>query len=385
MIQLQERVPSIWPLSTSDLTYLLSFVHRGPEEGDEAKVIQSITPTRRPGYWQITAGDFVGRLGLPSGEWIDFQSRFDFPDPIRLIQLGTWPPRLLNRYPTPARAGLKFVDAIALAFAREVGRLVGQGLSKGYREERQSRPPYGGRIDVGFHLSRFAGRPDVLVTKRRRLTVDIEINQALGAALEVLYRVPLASEVGRTVAQLRPTFAQVSRSALSAGDVARLPLRGESVRYRHALLLAEVILRSRDLVPTAEGLSGVSFLFFMPKIWERYVARWVAETSRNETAEPSYAFRLTTEGRTAEADVVIRSRNQVSALFDAKYKTHDSAPSSADIYQMVTYCEALGLSEAQLVYPGTFPSRKVTVKDKTIHIRGLALDLSDVETAAAAA
>lgn len=384
MIEVRENVPSIWPLTKEDLAYLLSVVQRSPDGGDEAKVLQSITPTRKPGYWQLTPGNYVGRLGLPSGDWIDFHSRFEFPDVIRLIQLSVQGPRLVNRYPTPSKSGLLLADALASAYARVVGRLVGQGLSKGYRSERRTSPPHGGRLDVAFHLARFAGRTDVLVTQRRRLSVDVHVNQALAAALEVLHRIPLSARVNRDLARLRPAFARVSRPSVRAADVAAIQLKGEETRYREALLLAEVVLRSQDLLPSGNAVAGASILFFMPDVWERYVAQWVRTNSPEGRVEAPHPFRLTREGRFAEADVVVKVGDRVQALFDAKYKPPASALSSQDIYQMVTYCEALDLKEATLVYPGAFAQKTVTVKGTAIHARSLALDLSDVAPATSA-
>lgn len=380
MIHLRENVPSTWELKNEDLAYLLSVVDSSPEETVEAKVLKAILPTRRVGFWQLTAGSFVGRLGLPSGGWIDFQSRFDFPDVMRLIQFGLQDPRLVNRYRVPSQPGLLLADALAAAFSDAVGHLVGQGLSKAYRRERQTKPPYGGRVDVAYHLSRFAGRPDVLVTQRRHLTVDIGINQALASALEVLHRVPLTPWISKTLARLRPAFARVSRPALRGSDVARMQLQGEAIRYRRALLLAEVVLRSQHLLPVGSSAEGASILFFMPDVWEKYVAHWVATLDVEGAVESPYPFSLSREGRTAEADVVITERGRVKALFDAKYKPSESAPSSPDIYQMVTYCEALGLSEATLVYPGFVKDKTVTVQGKSVRVKGLALDLSDVKS-----
>lgn len=382
MIELRENTPRTCALTREDLTYLLSLVKRSPEEGDDTRVLQSITPTSKPGEWQLIAGLYVGRLGLPSGNWIDFRSRFDFSDVIRLIQLSSWPPAVVKSEAVPASSGHLLVDALAAAFAREVGRLVGQGLSKSYRQHRQMKPPYGGRIDVAFHMSRFAGRQDVLVTQKRRLTVDIAVNRALAAALEVLHRVPLRADARRPLSRLRPAFARVEVGMMRASDVRGIQLRGETLRYRNALILSEAILRSQDLIPVGSGAPGASILFFMPDVWEKYVARWVSETANpGDLVEAPYSFRLTKEGRTAEADVVVKSSGRIRQIFDAKYKSPERAPGSQDIYQMVTYCEALGLTEATLVYPGEVAGRSVTVKGKTVRTRGLSLDLSDVEAA----
>ncbi len=379
MIELEEYTPSKWPLSAEDLRYLLPMVRRTPEESEDLKVLQSLTPTSTQGVWQLTPGPYVGRLGLPSGNWIDFKSRSKFPDIVRLLQLAGRFPIRLDQEATPGESGQLLLDVLAAAFARECSRLVGRGLSKGYRTHRQLLPPHGGRIDVTLHLSRFGGRPDVLVTKPRRITVDVRVNQVLLAALEILRRIPLQPYVERDFARLRPAFSRVSAVPISASEVSRLTLVGEQVRYRDALALAEVVIRSQELLPTGAGLSGASVLFFMPKVWEGYVARWARTVHTNESVESPYPFTLTVEGLQAEADVVAKSSNSVVALYDAKYKPAADAPTRADIYQMVTYCESLGLHQATLVYVGTLRPRTVHVKHKAIHVCGLSVDLRELD------
>lgn len=132
MIELRENSPTRTRLTSEDLSYLLGLVRRSPEETEETRVLQSITPTSKPEEWQLISGLYVGRLGLPSGNWIDFKSRFHFPDVVRLIMLSSWSPALLGKHVVPGEAGLLLVDALAAAYARSVGQLVGQGLSKSY-------------------------------------------------------------------------------------------------------------------------------------------------------------------------------------------------------------------------------------------------------------
>jgi 5-methylcytosine-specific restriction endonuclease McrBC regulatory subunit McrC len=119
----------------------------------------------------------------------------------------------------------------------------------------------------------------------------------------------------------------------------------------------------------------------MPKVWEAYVAEWVRRVWPDHSVEHGYDFPLSNRGPQlrAQADVVVWRDRKVVTLYDAKYKRAGPTPDRADIYQMVTYCERLGLDEATLVYPGQFEPRHVEVGERTIHMRGLALDMTDVE------
>jgi McrBC 5-methylcytosine restriction system component len=69
--------------------------------------------------------------------------------------------------------------------------------------------------------------------------------------------------------------------------------------------------------------------------------------------------------------MVVVCSGQLIALYDAKYKWPDSTPSRADLYQMITYCDRLGLREATLIYPVATPTRTVGVGNKVITVLGL--------------
>jgi 5-methylcytosine-specific restriction endonuclease McrBC regulatory subunit McrC len=373
MIRLVEYSTVQAPLATQDLDYLLDLVAASGQD-DEAKLLQAVTPTRQRGVYALRSGPYVGRLGLPSGGWIDFVSRFSFEDVLELIRRSARLPIRQDSLPVATEQADALVDVIAAAFLRETALIVGAGLAKGYADRRFEQPPYPGALDGRQHLSRFAARPDRLVTIASRLTRDIPVNQAVAAALEVLRRVPLRREVSAGVAGMALAFREVRRVPMSPGAVARIRLTALTKGYREALGLAELILRSQSLAPQGQAHAGASIVFFMPKVWETYVAQCVRDAWPDAfDVTSSFAFDLTpARGLPAEADVVVRHGGDLVALYDAKYKWLEKAPARGDVYQMVTYCERLGLQEATLVYPGNAAARSLQVGNRQIHVLGIA-------------
>lgn len=372
MIRLVEYRAAPVVLDEKDLKYLLAMVKGTGVEG-EPRLIESITPTTEPGTYLIRPGGFVGRLGLPSGEAIDFGSRFPFADLIELIRHSKRAPLRVDELEAPAGSEAFIVDVLAAAFAREVNRLVAGGLAKGYRSHRFERPPYPGPVDINLHLGRYAARPDRLVTRARRITHDIELNRAIALALDVLQRVRVADSIRHSVARLGPAFVRIGRKPMSGTEVARIPLTRLTNRYEQAIGLAELILTSRAISPRETDLSGASILFNMPKVWEDYVARWVASAwGDGYRVEPLYRFDLTADGAlSSEADVIVWDGDELVALYDAKYKFLNQTPAMGDVYQMVTYCIRLGLDEATLVYPGNGEERSFRVENVTVRMKGL--------------
>jgi 5-methylcytosine-specific restriction endonuclease McrBC regulatory subunit McrC len=369
---LVEYRPTRVRLAGDDLSHLLDLVKASGDESD-AKLIESLTPTRTPGVYEIRTGPFVGRLGLPSGAWLDLVSRFEFADVVELIRRSARSPIRQDALRVPAEPSSTLIDVIALALTRETERLLGAGLAKGYATRRFENPPYPGALDVSRHLSLHGARPDRLVTVARRLTRDISVNRAILAALEVLRRVPLSNEASRRVARVAPAFREVRALPLTGDQVARIRLTNLTMRYADSLALAEIVLRSQSLGLRLGSSAGASVVFSMPKVWEDYVAQQVrAAWPDHLTVRNPLAFDLSLGGGLrAEADVVVMSGEHVVALYDAKYKWLDKAPSRDDVYQMVTYCERLGLSEATLVYPGAATRHEVRVGNRRIMAVGL--------------
>jgi hypothetical protein len=354
-------------LSPAERRELLLLVKRGPTDG-QAKVIEALTPTDDDDVYNVVPGPFVGRFALQSGRVLDIRSRLipqaDLPEILRVA--GHLPPARLTDDPTPGQAGWGIVDALALALAGEAERIIGRGLAKGYRPQHFRSPPLPGTIDIREHLSRHAARPDKLVTVARRLTSNIKRNQALAGATAVLLRLPLVTEARVRLRRVAAALTSISIPAISARQVEELIGEQRQARYDAALRLCAITLSGTTLASTGEGLTGASVLFSMTRVWEDFVVAWVRRQHADHEVLPKHSFPLFSDRATPEitADVLVMSSPPV--LYDAKYKPAGNTPSADDVFQMVTYCERLGLNEATLVHPGFGPNTQVNVGGRTI-------------------
>jgi hypothetical protein len=82
---------------------------------------------------------------------------------------------------------------------------------------------------------------------------------------------------------------------------------------------------------------------------------------------------------TVRADVVVLDERGkpvelYDAKYDAKYKVTGETPSADDIYQLVTYCERLGLREATLVRPGAGEPTEISIGGCLIRAVRLCVD-----------
>lgn len=383
MISLLEYSTTSVKLERVDLLHLLDLI-KASGAPDEPKILESLVPTREQDIYDLRPGPFVGRLGLPSGESLDIRSRFDFTDIVDLIRFSERSPLRIDALRVEVGEADLIIDLIALAFAREVERIVSRGLAKGYERRRFTRPPYPGTLDAAYWIGRQAGRGDRLATKAARLTTSIRVNQIVAAALDVLETVPLGATARARLSRVAPAFRGVSRMAVSSPDAASVTTTRLTSHYADAVALAERILRGAALSVGGAGLTGAGLLFAMPKVWESCVARW-AEASWGIPFRTvaGYPFPVTSGGELSGiADVLVLKGDQPVALYDAKYKDIAKAPSAADVYQMVTYCERLGVASATLAYPTVRTPREYLVGARAVRTVGLRRVIDDLAESA---
>ncbi|MEU4689122.1 hypothetical protein [Actinoplanes sp. NPDC023714] len=330
----------------------------GTRGGDgRARIVQRLTSTAEPGWYDLQPGPYVGRFQLLSGQVVEVAGRFPFQDLATLLGLGRGTAHL-EESATPGSGGPGLVDLIALAFVREAERVASQGLAKAYQRRAFTRPPYPGAPSATLHLRAHAGRPDRLATSANRLTPDVPLNRLVAAAHRRLSGLPYPdARLGTRVRALDPVFRGITVAPGRPAAIGPVP-----ARYRELERLARLLLDDSGILPTGAGLSGVSVMFDMTRIWETYVGAWLRRRSPGLTVAGQQPIPLTGSGprRTGVADFVVYEAGRPVAVYDAKYRPWRPAPSTDEIYQLFTYAQRLGVTEAALVYPAAESRRSAT-------------------------
>lgn len=375
MLELREYETRCVELTPDQAVELAALTRGSSAERTEPRVIQQIMPTRRPGWYDVQSGPYVGRFTLGSGLTVDVASRFHFSDLLEVLRVAARQPTVLTQAPTSSRGGRGLLELIATAYVRELHRVAGFGLAKGYVNRTFTHPPYPGVPDATAHLARHLGRPDRLVTRARRLTVDIAVNQVLAAAHRVLrhqvYSDPMLSQRLRS---LSPVLTDVT----AVPDARRLALttgRNVPSRYREAYGLAVLVLAGLTTLPSGTGVTGPSVLFNMTKVWESYVQALIQQTlPTGRTLSAQYPILLTDDPTRIQAAadlVVLGPAQEPLEVYDAKYKPWGAKPSPDEIYQVHTYAYRLGLNSATLLYPGRGEHHEVIVGGYRIRTCGV--------------
>lgn len=222
----------------------------------------------------------------------------------------------------PLVAGEALFDFIVRIFIGQVDDIARRGIHRGY-------------VDVEETGPRLRGRLLLALLARAR------------------FRDP---ELGPRVRRTLTAFAEASPAAMAPADCDRVVYSRLTERYRSPINLARLFLRYLSLEGRAGATPFVTFLVPMYQLFERFVARLLAEAT---AARPRYHVMTQhpiwlDEGRQlrGQPDIVLRRDGRAVLVLDTKYKVYGARPSPADVNQMVTYCQTLGVGRGVLIYPG---------------------------------
>ncbi len=338
-----------------------------------------VLPDEVPDRWRLVADSHVGVVRLKDGLELRVVPRLAIP---RLMFLLSYALDASGWRDIGPAFGLErdLWTAIAAAFSWHAEHALTPAPLCGYVAVEEQAMTMRGRLRIGDQLARWTGRYLPLELSYDDYTIDIPENRLIRGATELLLRLPIRSALARRrLLRIRSALDDVS-IAKPTKSISRPPITRLNVRYRAALSLAALILRSCSISARGGDLSGVSFVFDMNTVFEDFLSAALT------TALERHGGRLIAQPRAGylDAEQTIRlipdllwSEGGVSrAVIDAKYKRlSDERFPNADAYQMLAYCTALGLDRGYLVYAKNEGERirdhTVANAGKTIHVRGV--------------
>jgi 5-methylcytosine-specific restriction enzyme subunit McrC len=328
--------------------------------------------------WLVTADHHVGVVQVP-----DLEVRIQPKVPVSrlLFMLGYaedghgWLDATID---TGEADGL--VELAARAFVWHSNRALERGVLQGYVRRDEATTSLRGRIRFADQLQRRLGMPVPLEVTFDDFTVDIAENQLLRTAARALL---LLSGVPERVRQrlLRLLTQLEGIGDLRIGEpLPQVAFTRLNERYRPAIGLAKLVLRSLSIEFAIGKRPGLSFLFDMNQVFEAFV------TSALRNALGPYGGEVRGQhhdwldelGRIRiKPDISWWDAGQCLLVADAKYKNTGSLAGNADIYQLVAYCTALRVTPGYLLYAAG--QQEVTthvIRNGPIEVVVVALDLS---------
>ena len=341
----------------------------------------TVSPGWATGTCTVTAGPHVGVLRAGDVE-LRIRPRISIARLVFLLGYAQ-DPRAWRDDPAGLDDQADLWPAMAQVFARQAEKALERGLLQGYRTEESSQLVMRGRLRASDQVRRCAGLAIPLEVQFDEYDIDIPENRILRAAAERLLRVqrlpaPSARRLRHLVGRLADVQRLVPGQPLPVTPATRL-----NVRYRPALALARMVLRSRSVDVLDAGVRATGFLVNMNTVFEEFITVALSE------ALAGFGGRCVAQDTRHELDDARRIKlrpdlvrygtdGKPQAVIDAKYKSESPAGYPyADVYELLAYCTALRLTVGHLIYAeGNHTAKDIVVRNSDVVIRQHALDLA---------
>ena len=339
--------------------------------------IVSLTPLSGDGTYELRAGSTVGTVVRPSLRLL-IRPKVGLVNVFFLLGFG---PRLTRwgEAQFPYEEDPDLFKAVAWVFESEVRHALAQGLIRGYQARSETLTALRGRIDLAGQLRSRQGRPFPLECRFEEYTEDTELNRVVKAAHRRLLQIPHLDEwLARKLRHRYRAFDGVASMEYSPGFVPEIVFTRLNRHWEVAGRLARLILGRRGLRDREGDVVGTAFTVDMNALFERFVEAIVREEVRRAGLRlVSQAPRRLTERIPIRPDLVLRAEDRDLAVADAKYKElkPDEWP-NADLYQMLAYCESLGLPSGLLIYASDHPYEEHLVKHAGVRLGIIGVDMN---------
>lgn len=252
-------------------------------------------------------------------------------------------------------------------FLAALDALLSRGLRFAYQRLDEELPVLRGQLDLGAQLRQPPGREHRLHVRHEVYVADRPENRLLRLALERVRRATQDADHWRLAQELGLRMAEIPPSRQVAQDLRAWGRDRLVADYRPVRPWCELIVNQQMPLALAGAHEGMSLLFPMEKLFERYVARWLRQrlSSDVDLRTPASSQSLCRQANAAmfrlEPDIFVASRAQRWVL-DTKWKLLDGADraqhyglSQADFYQLHAYGQKYldGAGRMALIYPRT--------------------------------
>ncbi len=369
VLELAEYESRELPLSQETVGHLLSI-------GSDAV---AVAPTSTAGRWRLTASSQVGTVAVP-GLHVLIRPKVGIANVLALLDDGL-PPHAVRSQDVGLATAPELLPVFAEFFAGSVLRAISRGPVRRYREHEDVLVAPRGRIDFTAQMRR-ATTPSPLACRFDEFTTDVPENQLLLGTVERLLRLAeIPPRVRSLLRSLRSRFEDVGSARPLPTDFDRITLTRLTEHYRGPLRLARLVAENLSLRDALGSNAVSSFLLDMPRVYEDFVTRRLARALRGRLDVAAQVVTWLGEGRQVpiRPDLVFSNGRTPVLVGDVKYKVAPlGVGRSNDYYQLLAYCQTLGLTEGVLIYAQSDdepPASVVTVRHSDIRLHTYRLDI----------
>jgi 5-methylcytosine-specific restriction enzyme subunit McrC len=374
-VVLTERRPTLCRLARRDVNFLLGRHHAHIE----------LVPSEQRGYYRLSSRGRVGTIICPTCRLlirpkIPLENLFYLLDPA-----GPVPAVSDEIRPLP---GAESLDFLAGRLAHLLNERAAAGLHRAYQERADRGPFLQGQLDLSAHLRSRNGRKEQLHCRFDEFTTDISCNQIPKATAELLLRSPfVADSVRGILRRALEAFAAITSISLDRDHFPEVTTDRLTEAYQPLLDLCRILVESLGPGGQSGSTACPAFLLDMERVFEHYVTNGVARAyaARSDITVAVQPLIVANQPEVGLPDIQLRPDFTVAAggrrflVGDAKWKSLTGSPLvTTDLYQVISYCTALGIKRGLLIYPGnrdrawnySLAHAPVMVEIRTLRVRG---------------
>lgn len=346
-----------------------------------------VLPDPEPGWWLITAQQYVGSVVVDDVRLL-VRPKIRPENLFLLLEVGL-PEHAWRSEAFDYAVSKDLLPSVVSFFARTLETTLARGVFRTYRERNERLVAMRGRIDHVAQLRR-TGVVLPVACRYDDFTSDVLPNQYLKAAVRRALRVPAVPAVDRRrLMHELATLEDVSDLPIRPSDLDNVRFTRLNGHYEPALRLARLLLENLTLEDQRGRAPASSFLVDMNDLFQRFVTERLRRALRGRLevrSEPT--VHLGERQRVLmKPDLEFRRRGRTTYVADIKYKlTADASARTADYYQLLAYTTALDLPEGVLIYclaEGGAPHSAVTVRNAGTVLHTRAIDLTGTASAVA--
>ncbi|SHM96432.1 5-methylcytosine-specific restriction enzyme subunit McrC [Pseudomonas asturiensis] len=347
--------------------------------------------------------NYVGALETPCGTRIEILPKhFEDGDCIqqsrvllrRMIQKSLDLPNRKVGATALQRFDAPLTEWVMSSFLDALDHLIKRGLRFDYQRVEEEQRYLRGQLNTARQMRQPPGRQHHFQIRHDVFLPDRAENRLLKTALDIVCKTTQDPSNWRLSHELRSMLLEIPDSRDTAQDFKQWRHDRLMAHYQPVKPWCELIIQQQTPLAVAGEWQGMSLLFPMEKLFERYVAACLRDSLPADATlyvQPSSEFLCTHQGKKVfqlRPDLMI-TQGEKKWVLDTKWKRLDGEPgrknyglNQDDFYQMLAYGQKYlgGQGELVLVYPMRVSFQKALSRFEFSHELKLWVLPFDIET-----
>ncbi len=373
-------VPQVWPhppLVLREAERLDAALDQAEVAALRACPLVDVAPAWTSGIYTLTARSLVGRAALPR-RWLAIQPKTPVPNLFAMLAATARRPRWADAL-TGHAAGDDVLAGLARLYAAALADYLAGGPRRMLVDIVEAASVVRGKLLLAPTLRQPPAARHRVVTRRGVWSLDTPAHRVLKQAARIAIDLTPADAVRRGLDVSLAWLADVADVGATEEAFDRLTLSRLDAPALPALNLARWLVAGVTPSLDVGRRPFPAFCLDVGRLFEAFVAHLVTDGLPDARVTAQRAAPLDRDRQVwLHPDLVVARAGRAVVVLDTKYK--HAAPDSADLYQLATYCQALGVPHGVLVYPAPIAAPPLVLQSG-VTLHSLALDLGVSPTA----